>query len=492
MNNLYIKTGLAANLASSGAHLGELKFTSDDNKLYVGNGTVNIEINSIIKPVSSLATITAAQANTNAFYFLTQDEGANKAGIYYATVSSQVVNWHGVGGAVTWANITGNVQDNTALWTILGNVATLETTATNLVGAINELKGLIDGLGSGMEWKGVVAQRSNLPTTGQQNGDMYYVTADSINVVWNGTNNDWDDLAGAIDLSGLVEKTQTIAGLSLSSDITASDLKTALGLGAALRYKSVLATIADLNAITTKEIGDCYYVTEASGMYAWNGTQWQAMGQLIDASTFQTKTDNQLTTTAKTVVGAINELKTDAAGNIVKVVYDNTNYTFKVQLYKSDNSSLISESSTIDLPVEGLITTIEYVSAIPSGQPHAGDPGLKITLQSGSITYVPLDDIIAGMVTETGTQTLTNKTIDADDNTIMDLVLTCFKSGTVVTVIADSTNASDSKVATEKAIRTELDTKVDIAQGSGNTGKMLYVNNSGNLDLTDTIDCGTF
>ena len=491
MNKIYIKTGLAANLASAGYRLGELKFTTDDNKLYVGNGTKNVELNAVINPVTAISTITYDEVNTNSFYFLTQNDNSYKTGIYYASVSGQVINWHDCGGAVTWANIDGNVSDNTALWTLLGNVANLETTSTNLTGAINELKDTLDGLGSGMTWKGVVATTSALPTSGQSNGDMYYVTAESANYVWNGTSSDWDALSGAVDLSGLVEKTTTVAGLPLSSNIAATDLKNALGVGSAYTYKGVVADTTALSNITTKTTGDCYYVTAATSTYAWNGTEWQSIGQTIDASLYQTKTDNSLATTAKTVVGAISELKTDAVGNIVKFTYDTSVHTLKLGLYKSDNSTLISETATIDLPIEGLISTIEYVASIPSGE-YSGQHGLKITLQNGNISYVPLDALINGMVTETGTQTLTNKTIDADDNTIQDLTVSNFKSGIVKTTVAGSTTAVDTAIVSEKAIRTELDTKVDIAQGVGNAGKILMVNSSGNLVLTDEIDCGTF
>ncbi len=59
-----------------------------------------------------------------------------------------------------------------------------------------------------------------------------------------------------------------------------------------------------------------------------------------------------------------------------------------------------------------------------------------------------------GMVTTSGTQTLTNKTIDADNNTISNLEADNFKSGTIVnstTGITAYASASDSKLVTEKA-----------------------------------------
>lgn len=69
----------------------------------------------------------------------------------------------------------------------------------------------------------------------------------------------------------------------------------------------------------------------------------------------------------------------------------------------------------------------------------------------------------ADIVRVNATQTLTNKTIDADDNTISDLELDNFKSGVVQTTVRASSSASDSSVATEKAIRTQLDKKANLA-----------------------------
>ena len=67
----------------------------------------------------------------------------------------------------------------------------------------------------------------------------------------------------------------------------------------------------------------------------------------------------------------------------------------------------------------------------------------------------------ADIVKLNATQTLTNKTIDADDNTISDLTTSNFKSGTVATSVAAASTAVDTKLPSEKAVRTELDTKQD-------------------------------
>ena len=83
----------------------------------------------------------------------------------------------------------------------------------------------------------------------------------------------------------------------------------------------------------------------------------------------------------------------------------------------------------------------------------------------GTITGSDVEKIdnteAADIVRLNATQTLTNKTIDADDNTIADLETDNFKSGVIQTSVRASASAADTSLATEKAVRTELDTKQD-------------------------------
>lgn len=69
----------------------------------------------------------------------------------------------------------------------------------------------------------------------------------------------------------------------------------------------------------------------------------------------------------------------------------------------------------------------------------------------------------ADIVRTDATQTLTNKTIDADNNTIQDLTLSNMKTGVVQTSVRASSSASNDSIATEKAVRTELDKKANLA-----------------------------
>lgn len=91
------------------------------------------------------------------------------------------------------------------------------------------------------KYKGTIATTEELPSSGLTIGDVYFVSADSSEYAWNGKV--WEELGPVIDLSHFIT-TITIAGLTLNSStgtITADQLKTALGLGAAA-YLGVVKT----------------------------------------------------------------------------------------------------------------------------------------------------------------------------------------------------------------------------------------------------------
>ena len=119
--------------------------------------------------------------------------------------------------------------------------------------------------------------------------------------------------------------------------------------------------------------------------------------------------------------------------------------------------------SAADNTIADLGTT-NFASGVVQTAVRADGTATDTAIATEKAVRDAIEDAVEGMVTVDGTQTLTNKTIDADDNSIVDLTLTNMKSGVVVdstTGIAAPGSASDAKVATEKAIANGLAAKVE-------------------------------
>lgn len=115
---------------------------------------------------------------------------------------------------------------------------------------------------------------------------------------------------------------------------------------------------------------------------------------------------------------------------------------------------------------------------------------------SGSVTASDVEKIdnteSTDIVKLDATQTLTNKTIDADDNTISDLTTSNFKSGTIVdssTGIAAVSSASDSKLPTEKAVASAIADFITASSTTTFTNKTFDANGTGNsISNLETAD----
>lgn len=120
-----------------------------------------------------------------------------------------------------------------------------------------------------------------------------------------------------------------------------------------------------------------------------------------------------------------------------------------------------TDYSSITLPVKkGYMYAVSGTATIGGVEWNSGDYLVlnKDVASGGTISSSDVDKIdnteASDIVRLASTQTLTNKTIDADDNTIKDLGTGNFKSGVIVTTVGAT--GADTSIATEKAVRSAI------------------------------------
>lgn len=195
----------------------------------------------------------------------------------------------------------------------------------------------------------------------------------------------------------------------------------------------------------------------------------------------------------------------DAAGHKLNVSMDTTDYVLTLKLL--DKNENVIDIKSVDLPLEELVI---------SGSYDATNKKIVLTLKSGQTIEIPVANLLSGLVNATRqvgsndlsdditptqlfndikdlTGTLTNKTVDADDNVISNLTVDNFKTGVIVGTL--SATPSDKKVPNEKLLADLLALKQNITDNSLNTTAKTIVGAINELKefLTNgTIDCGTF
>lgn len=133
--------------------------------------------------------------------------------------------------------------------------------------------------------------------------------------------------AQQIEVNGSAVLTGDSISKSIPASTSASDTKIPTEKAVATAIESVKEvaskaykykgsdTYANIAAKENPAVGDVWNSTTANGVYpkgtnyAWNGTEWDALGGEVDLSAYQKASDDTLETTSKTVVGAINEVK---------------------------------------------------------------------------------------------------------------------------------------------------------------------------------------
>lgn len=109
---------------------------------------------------------------------------------------------------------------------------------------------------------------------------------------------------------------------------------------------------------------------------------------------------------------------------------------------------------------------------------YTGGTGIDTAVTTDTVT-VSIDSTVA---TLTGSQPLTNKTLDADSNTISNLEVDNLKAGVLDTDIS-TTSDSDNTIPSAKAVKTYVDAQVDTVDSAA---EISYSNTTSGLTATDT------
>ena len=246
--------------------------------------------------------------------------------------------------------------------------------------------------------------------------------------------------AGSITLGlGNIELDGTVSGTAISTSIPASastsdetKIPTTKAVATAIESVKEVAskaykykgsdTYANITAKENPAVGDVWNSTTANGVYpkgtnyAWNGTEWDALGGEVDLSAYQKASDDTLATTEKTVVGAINEVKgvADAAA-------------------KADASNITVPTWKTKL---GFITAEEIPAQV--------QPDWNATSGKGQILNKPDVKTADGITTVAGVK-LQNKTLIAGNNAVAIPSLTgkiiCKSSDSITEFVISSNTA---------------------------------------------------
>lgn len=158
----------------------------------------------------------------------------------------------------------------------------------------------------------VTVPTSTSDLTNDGDGESNFATEDYV-----------DQNGGKIDVIKVNGTAQTITNKSVDitvptkvSDITNDsnfqtdvDVQSAIdsALTSAMTYKGAVATVADLPA-TGNKVGDFYDITATGQNFAWNGTEWDECGALVDTSALWTSTAGQSNTLVAMTVAEINAI----------------------------------------------------------------------------------------------------------------------------------------------------------------------------------------
>jgi len=340
---------------------------------------------------------------------------------------------------------------------------------------------------NGNEIQNVLAQKLAAAPSSPSAGQFYYNTTDNTLYVYNGSQwlnalaqgTTYSEGAGIDITSNTISIDNTVTGatkckitynnqglVTSGADLSASDIPN-LSLS---KITDVTATTAEINVLdgitaTTSELNILDGVTVSASDINSVTSKIELTDLSIDSGStnylgydnstgkFSAKVDTTVTASSTNLVtsGAVESAIASAVtgGMVYKGVWTATGQT---------------DYSSITLPVKAGYMYLVSGSATIGGIEWNTDDYLVINADvavGGTITDVKKIDNTEGsdIVRLNASQTLTNKTIDADDNTISDLTTSNLKSGVLQTTVRATTSATDTTLPSELAVATALSGK---------------------------------
>lgn len=316
------------------------------------------------------------------------------------------------------------VYGSAAPYTLSANAAndgTNVVTASYVKGAYNDLTRKINK---------VAADKQNLLSNGaQENSGINSTVQTSVRA--SGT---------ASDNYLVTEKAVRDAIVSVSGDVS----------GKQNQLKSGSASGSNMDAIVKTTVATGVENDETSAT------------SLVSESAVRTAIDNvasdTMTLTNKTIVASSNSISgiatTNMDGGAIATSISASPVDTKLASEKAVSDALALKQNSL---TNGAASGGEISSTVKTSVATTNASDNDLVTEKAVRDAITAATTTAGMVMLNETQTLTNKTINADNNTISELETDNFKSGVVQTSVRVAASASDTALASEKAVRTALD-----------------------------------